>query len=307
MLAERIKVKKQLTLLVLLVSLNTAAFAESFDIRGKVITVPPPDGYVRVTKEMGTVYRVNQQMFDPMNDLLAYYISESDAAIAMEGDVSPNERTFMLKVSKKIKGMVVGSQDFAELKSMTKKQNQEIFESVKSEFTGFFEKTSEGISKEFDVDIALQLSQVIPLDPHYESENALAYSMYINFGIALEGNKEDIAVSATATFVNASGKVIFLYCYAPKEELEWTRSASKAWAESVMASNPLPPTRSSGGRGINWSKILGKGIGGAIAGGLIALVLALLRCFVPKVKEDIIIPRKKAEFSKDNVNDGKTS
>lgn len=231
--------KKHLTLLVLLVNINTAVFAESFDIGGKEITIPPPDGYVRVTKEMGAVYRVNQKMFDPMNDLLAYYISESDAAIAMEGDVPSNERTFKLKVNKKIKGMVVGSQDFAEFKSMTKKQNQETLESIKSKLPGIFKKTSEGISKEFDLDIALQISQAIPLDPHYESENAIAYSMYFNYGVAVEGSQKKFAVSATATYVNVSGRVIFLYCYAPKDELEWTRNASKVWTESVMASNSL--------------------------------------------------------------------
>ncbi len=299
--------KKQLTLLVLLVSLNTVAFAESFEIGGKEITVPAPDGYVRVTKEMGDTYRLSQQMADPMNDILAYYISKSDASIAMERGMPPLKRTFAFKVNKKIKGMIVDSRYFGEIKSVIIKENQEIFESVESRVSGIMEKTSEGISKEFDLDFAIQISQMIPLGLHYESENAMAYSMYINYALSAEGSNEAMPVSATFTLINASGKVIFLYCYAPKEELEWSRGASKVWAESVMASNPLPPTRSSGSRGINWSKILGKVIGGAIAGGLIASVLALLRCFVPKVKEDIIIPRNKAESSKDNVNDGKTA
>ncbi len=141
------------------------------------------------------------------------------------------------------------------------------------------EKTSKGISKEFDVDIALKLSQVVPLDPHYEADAAFAYSMYINYGAAVEGSKKDFIVSATATFVNVAGKILFLYCYGPQEDLEWTRKASKAWAEMIMASNDQPPSDLSGGRGFDWSKVLEKGIVGAIAGGLIALFFGIFSRF----------------------------
>lgn len=267
---------------VILFFLTGLANAANFSVGGKNIEIPSPKGFSLVTQEMDAVYRLNLQMAGPMNDQLAYYIPESDVPVAMSGKIPALERYYILKVNKKIKNMVVGSKDFAEFKSVTKRQNAEILKSVKTQMSGFMEKTSKGISEEFDVDFALKLSQIVPLDLHFESDNAFAYSMYINYGATVKGVKADYIVPATATFVNVAGKILFLYCYGPKDDLEWTRSASKAWAEAVMASNAQPPSHSSGDRGINWSKVLEKGIVGAIAGGLIALIFGVLSRFKKK-------------------------
>ncbi len=67
----------------------------------------------------------------------------------------------------------------------------------------------------------------------------------------MEGTKENVIVSATCTYVNVAGKVLFLYCYGPQKDLEWTRSTTKAWATMVLDSNSQPPSHTSGGRGIS--------------------------------------------------------
>jgi hypothetical protein len=184
--------------------------AGTFSVGGKDLEIPSPNGFSIVTQEMGAVYRLALQMVDPMNDQLAYYIDKSDVPVAVSGEMPSLERYFILKVNKKLKNMVIGSKDFSELMSVTKRQNREILRSVEKQMPGLMEKTSKGISKEFDLDFALRLSQMVPLDPHYETDNAFAYSMYINFGTTVEGLKEDFIVSATATFVNVAGKILFL-------------------------------------------------------------------------------------------------
>jgi hypothetical protein len=212
---------------------------------------------------------------DPMNDQLAYYIAESDAPVAMSGEMPSLKRYYILKVSRELKNRVIGSRDFAELKSVTRRQNKEIFKSLEAQMSGLVEKTSKGISNEFDVDFALKLSQMVPLDPHYETDSALAYSMYCNFGVTVEGSKKDVIVSVTATIVNVAGKVLFLYCYGAQKDLEWTRSASEAWAGIVMAGNSQPPSQSSDSGGFDWNRVLEKALIGAIVGGLMGLFAAL--------------------------------
>ena len=208
--------------------------------------------------------------------MLAYYIMESDVPAAMAGEIPSLERTFILKVNKQLRNMTVGKNDFSQLKSMTKSQNQQMFEDVKAQIPEHIKNMSKGVSQEFNVDFAMDISQMVPLEPHYEAENALAFSMYINYGISAgEENIEEI-VSATSTFLNASGSVLFLYGYGPRDELEWTRSASMRWAESVMASNSQPPEDSPRRRGFNWVKIFEKGFVGAIVGGLFALIAGVV-------------------------------
>jgi len=260
----------------------SVVLAETFTINGKEIIVPEPEGFVRVTDDMTAVVKIIQQMADPMNDTLAYYIMEPDVPAAMAGEILNLERTFLLKVNKQLRDMTVGKNDFSQLKSMTKSQNHKMFEDAKAQIPEHMKKMSQGMSQEFNIDFAMNISQMVPLAPHYEAENALAFSMYINYGVSAGQDKIDEIVSATATFLNASGTVLFLYGYAPKNELEWTRNASMKWAESVMAGNSQPPAKSPGGRGFDWNKVMEKGLVGAITGGFIALIFGAFSLFKRK-------------------------
>lgn len=252
----------------LLLLLNVSLFAaDIFTINGRDVTVPAPQGFVRITDDMTEISRVAQQMIDPMNDTLAFYIMESDVPAAMAGEIPSLERTFILKVNKKIRNITMGKNDFSQLKSIIKSQNQQMFEDVKALIT----EHMNNMSQEFDVDFAMNISQMVPLEPHYEAENALAFSTYINYGVSAGNENIDEIVASTTTSLNASGAVLLLYSYASKDELDWTRSASMSWAESVMASNSQPPAKSPG-RGYDWNKIMEKGLVGAIVGGLFALL-----------------------------------
>ncbi|MBL6913249.1 MAG: hypothetical protein ISR40_06275 [Puniceicoccaceae bacterium] len=274
--------KKYSTIALLMLPLSLSVMAaNSFTINESEITVPAPKGFVPITDDMTAVKRIVESMADPVNDTLAYYISESEVPTAMAGDVPSLERTFILKVNKQLRSMTMGKNDFSQLKEMAVSQNQQILEEVKSQMPEHMKNMSQGFSREFDVDFALNLSQMIPLEPHYQSENALAYSMYINYGVTANNESEDVIVAATATFLNTSGVVLFLYSYASQDDLEWTRNASKDWAESVISSNSQPPAKSPG-RGIDWDKVMEKGLVGAVVGGLFALLAGAASLFKRK-------------------------
>ncbi len=248
--------------------------AETFSVGGKDIEIPPPNNFSMVTKEMDALYRFSKQMDDQVNDQLAYYIPESDVPAALSGKILSLKRYYLLKVNKKLKDRLVSSRDFSELKNITRQQNKEVFKSVKKKISGTMKKISKGISDEFDVDFALKVSQIVPFEPHYETDNAFAFSMYINYGVMVKGSKEDIIVSATTTILNVSGKVLFLYCYGSKSELEWTRTASKSWAAKVIDSNLLASAVPSVS-GIGRNKV----IVSVFTGGLIALIFGVFLIF----------------------------
>ncbi|MEM9276046.1 MAG: hypothetical protein AAGA80_24265 [Cyanobacteria bacterium P01_F01_bin.143] len=214
-----------------------SSLPESYDLGGKEITIPTPDKYVRVTREMDAVYRLHSHMEDPLNDFLASYISQSDAAIAMGGEIPLLERGFALKMVKVFKEMSVSSQDFAEIKNEVKTYNESISASGEPKLREIVNETGEGISKELGIDFSLNLSQMIPLEPHYESENVLSYSLYMIYEVSEGGVQEEYVLAATATLINVSGKVISLYSYGTQSDLEWTQNSSKAWAKKVVASN----------------------------------------------------------------------
>ncbi len=52
---------------------------------------------------------------------------------------------------------------------------------------------------------------MIPLEPHYQTERAFAFSVPVSASIALQGGPaEEQKRAVTATFVNINEKVLFL-------------------------------------------------------------------------------------------------
>lgn len=241
-LLTKIKMKRNIAI-TFLILLQSYSVAETFLINGKEIIVPAPEGFVRVTDDMTAMMKFVQQMEDPMNDTLAYYIMKSSVPAALAGEIPNSERTFQLKVNKQLRNMTVGNNYFSELKSMTKRQNQKMLENVKAQISEHIKKMNIGVSQEFNVDYAMKISQAVLLEPHYEAENALAFSMYLNFGFSAGEEKMDQIISGTSTLLNTVGTVLFLHCYASKDELKWTRDASMKWSNSVMISNTQPPAK----------------------------------------------------------------
>jgi len=80
-----------------------------------------------------------------------------------------------------------------------------------------------------------------PFPIHYETEDALAFSMYIDYGEQSEITEGHLVRALTTTFANVSGKVVSLWCYGTKDNLEWTRTASAEWLEKIVAANPEAP------------------------------------------------------------------
>ena len=268
------KINIAITLL-LLNSLSLVA-ADTFTINGQEITVPVPRGFARVTEDMSALmgFARQQANADPNNDTLAYYIKESEVPTAMLGGMPSLEKNFILKVNKEMRNMTIGKDIFSQFKSMAKTQNQQIFQDIKAQIPEIMSNYSQGVSQEYNIDFAMNISQMVPLETHYEAENAMAYSMFVNYGSSTGSEKIEEIISATSTLLNTSGTVLFLYAYGPKGELEWTRSASMDWAESVMASNSKPPSKSPG-RGLDWSKATGS----VIVGGLFALIASVVAVF----------------------------
>lgn len=252
-----------------------SACADTFQIGDRTVTVPAPSGYVIVDDSMPGVKRLAEQMTDPMNDTLAFYIPESAVPVALAGGIPALDRYYMLKVNKQAINSVIGTRDFVKMREQVRKQNRQIIENVKAQLASHMDTMSKNLSAEYEVKLALSISQIAPLDPHVEEEHAFAYSMFINFGTKTENAESSVIVPGTATFVNASGKLLFLYAYGAKDDLEWTRSASSDWHEKILQVNAPPPVESSS-RGIDWSTVSSKALVGAIVGGLIALIGGLI-------------------------------
>lgn len=99
-----------------------------FNFNGQILRVPNPENFVRVTSEnMPQLYRFSQQLSDPMNDTLAYYVPTGTLDGEPEKEV---KESFILKINKNLRNVTFPSTEFEQLKSDMAANNHKIFQEI---------------------------------------------------------------------------------------------------------------------------------------------------------------------------------
>lgn len=235
---------KLATLATLALATTQTPIPHAFLIGNSLVTIPNPDSFAIVTDDMGAVYRLFEFANDPRNDLIAAYIPASDVPPTPDDDAIKLERYIQLKINKQLRTVVASKDEFAAIKAAMKQATHDMAESLPDRVTDILEDTRDGFQEDFDLDLAISLSDVIPLEPHHEADDSFAHSMYLNFNLPNEREDSNSVYAVTSTALNVNGVILSINCYAPQQDLEWTRSASKAWADAIIAANtPSPQTR----------------------------------------------------------------
>lgn len=256
------------------------------------LNIPAPEGYVTVTSNMKPYADIAKRFVAPSNQQYALFISDESATIAKKGGTPESPRKFALQVPKQIIKPTIAKADFAKFKSILKTQNEKLMKQAEAEMPGIVKKMTDGLSKNYDVNLNVTSLQMLPLPPHDETDRSLAFSTLLKFNIDDgTGNTTPEESIVTTTAVHIKGKVILLYVYGAKTDLDWTKTASKTWATRIIAENPSTgtvakqenksrPAKSSAG--IDWTKALISGAVAAVVGGIAALISMILKKKKPK-------------------------
>lgn len=233
--------KKMLTVAIFLIFISTCAYAATLNVGGKALEIPNPQGFSVVTPEMKGVYRWIPDMMSPEIDQLTIYIPDADIPESTNNEMYEMQRYFTLTIYKVFKEETYSTEKFSDFKDIVKKENKEKIDSISSQvFKNNTKDPNKKISNAYDVALALQKFKSVPLEPHYETDNAISMSTFNDAGTTEGGEKKLAIYSITTTIINVAGKIIYLNCVGLTDEVEWTRSASKFWAENIMNNNPAP-------------------------------------------------------------------
>lgn len=253
--------------------------ASNISIGGVPLSIPNPQGFGPVTHQMVMLYDLQKQFVAPTNEEYVAFIREGDLAAALKGEIPDLSRRFTVQTAKSIVSASVSISDFVKLKNIIKSQNDDLVKKVEKDLPELLAKMNKGIANKYDVNLALSVSQIVPLPVHEETDRTLAYSAFVKYNVNdATGNPSPYIAVVTATFVYVKGKVLFLNSYAEEVGLEWSREASKQWASAVVVANPTDFKSSvneslpSGVTGIDWGKVGAKAIAGAIIGLIIGLI-----------------------------------
>ncbi|MCX4027954.1 hypothetical protein H0A36_19625 [Endozoicomonas sp. SM1973] len=262
----------------LLLLSSSLIWASEISVGGVDLNIPVPEGYSAVTPEMAVLYEVQKQFVAPMNEEFVTFIPDGFVDMVLRDEIPELPRRFTVQTAKSLISIAVTSSDFEALKKTIKSQNSELMKKVEAQLPELMGKMNEGIKEKYDVDLALSISQMVPMPVHEETDRTLSYSSLVKYDMKDEmGNPAPFVSVVTATFVHIKGKVLFLYSYAEESDLEWSKKASHEWVSSIVNSNPsdfqesiIEKVPSSVSR-IDWGQVGIKAVIGALVGLIIGL------------------------------------
>lgn len=233
------------TFLWLILLCGIPAQAEQFQIGETSLEIPAPEGYVNVTAEIKDQFPFQQILAESKRQGadISFYLPEKMVAELREGALFEPKRFFMLQITEKLKRISFSAADFAMFKLRVKEKNQEYRDMRDRKLKQASDNLSQELSRGADLDLSLEITETTAFEPHFESINELSSSKYVAGGLQVNGEDGAAVRDANAhtlTYLNTGGKLIVLDCVAPENDLEWTRTASRAWAAAILAENPMP-------------------------------------------------------------------
>lgn len=268
----------KLVVLLSLFAISFASAANPVDVGGVSIEIPTPTGFARVTPEMKGVVELQTSFVPPSNQQLIAFISQDDAPTALEGKIPSLAKRFNVQIAKKYASHSLTNAEFSDLKRLYKTEGERMIEQLKGQLSEFFANASKGVSQQLDTNVVISAGGVVPLPSHFENDRIFSASMLMKSDVKGEsGDTYSEVISATTTIIHVKKRLLFLYAYGGKDDLEWTRARSKELAEAIVASNPDAGSASALSEsphpsGIDWDRVILKSIGGAFIGLFAALI-----------------------------------
>lgn len=247
---------------------QAATEQDDFELGDSSVTIPWPEGFIRVTQAMPVEYKVFEMMHDPMNDDLAYFIPTPT-----EGQ-SPGvmDRYCIVKVSKELKEAKLNRADFDEIRQELKDNHAKLLKDAKGSIDDIMEFNSEALSSESQRDVSLTVEGITALGVHHESQDSISFNMAMNYATVVDGEEQIHRVISSTTFSNLGGKVVFFYIYGDHQDLPWVNDVAAKWIPQVLSSNPTPPQATQGLKSsFDWVSTLI----GPLAGAMVALLFGL--------------------------------
>ena len=228
----------------LLASVSTSVGADTKNIRvdvgGVIIDVQAPVGFHEISS-LSSETRERAEIFVvPGNRLLAVFVSEGDLGRIMIGEAPEFKQYMMLQVFRKLEYQRISNAQFEQLVAKTTGQQNTLLSKVEDKVDTVLEGAADRLSEEYEISLKMTVGEVVPLGVFFEQTNAMGFASLAKYQIATEGENLDHVIAGSTSFLLARDKVLFAYVYSryeSQENIDWVRSKSKEWVNSLLKSN----------------------------------------------------------------------
>lgn len=258
------KTKLAFSAIVVFVVSFAHAGINSFSIGDTDINIPTPPDYQLVTPDMEKLWRIHQLSVSSVHEFVAGYVEQKflqKLRVTATGKLIHQDRWFVVKVDKQLKHRSFTTQQSRGMKKTAKEIVEKWNKSVPAKVREEVRKVEKNIGN-VDIDVG----SIMFLEPHYEADHAVGTSFLMN--VSDPTGQRNLA--GTQILANVAGKILNIYVYGQRDDLQWTRAAARSWTESILANNP-PPSNANA-----ITKFFNGALDKAWAGGLVGLGTALL-------------------------------
>lgn len=253
------------------------------DVGGTSVAIPEPNGLSHLGPEETLLHELLATYTWPQNYRLATFVPELLLKETPNGEFPRLFRRASVQVEKTSLRLVVSVSQFADLCRQMREQYEQMLADAEKKLPGIQENIEGRVAEEFDVDIHTSNISVIPLTPHDESSSSFSFSVLARGETTVDGSSLGTDfVAGTTTLLHTKDRVLFLYVWGPRDDLEWTRQVSRDWASSIRRANAksfeevFGPGRSDRSR-FKWKKVVGNAIAAGVLGLVAAVFVGVLR------------------------------
>jgi len=200
------------------------------------IHVPIPNGFLLLTNEMKALHPTFSKLQSPSDNTVRFYISQEDYEDAQARRTPSLARVFIaFRVSRNAED-VTTLDVFERVTKGVEKSNKITAENVERNARKAHDKALLGIVD--DQSPTVPKEEYYPFPPHLRTKTVFALSAFEAADFAVDETYQPRPGSSTYTIFFIRGLIVTLKCIAPKDELEWTRTASEAWVDEIISINP---------------------------------------------------------------------
>lgn len=240
----RIRLQLFTTILVFLITLSyghAEAPLYAANVGGINLSLPTPPEFTEPSALAPDVRHLGETLTPTGNRILAIFVSNNDAQLAIAGKEMEMIRYFMVQTLRQTENNTVSKGDFEKIKTILKTQQQRLLANAKKEATPVLNNAIKKLSQdENDPTLSLKVGEVLPLEVLQEENDSLTLVTLAKCAVTKRGVITEMPMLGASTTLLSKGKLVYFYAfsqYRSKDDKEWARKATMNWIKQFRAAN----------------------------------------------------------------------
>jgi len=208
----------------------TSGYSVECQIGGENIIIPGLEGFTAASSVSGEIVTSFAKFTPPSNRLIEAFITPDKATQFLLGESVQFDQYLRVSTLKQAEQLVLSRHEFRDIKTG-------IREAFESKLDSAMMKAGDILS---NINNEINMAGYISLGIDYEAANSITASMLLKTVRNTEQGDATYLQAATMTTLLTKGKILYLNVYRDykhEDDIAWTRSTARKWAEKILSAN----------------------------------------------------------------------